>query len=187
MKLSRDRIVDAALHTLREHGLGGLSMRRVAQELDAQPGALYYYVASKQELLAAVAPEILNRIPELTSTTDPAQAAHSIRDALLQVRDSAEVISFVEAFQPATLATLRQLSRTFADRLSPDLAEWAAHSLIHYILGFVAQEQNHSELVRSGILTESPEPASSSERFQFGLQALLRGLEITHRPTVTND
>ena len=55
MALNRDDVVDAAWHILQSYGLGDLSMRRLAKELGVQPGALYWHVANKQELLAVLA------------------------------------------------------------------------------------------------------------------------------------
>ena len=55
-------------------------------------------------------------------------------------------------------------------------ARWAARTLIHYVLGFVAEEQNQAELVRARIVTDLPEPQASAEAFQFGVAAILRGL-----------
>ena len=55
MALTRDDVVDAAWHILQSYGLGDLSMRRLAKELGVQPGALYWHVANKQDLLAVLA------------------------------------------------------------------------------------------------------------------------------------
>ena len=60
MALTRERILCTALDLLRRYGLGDLSMRRVAQELDVAPGALYYHVRNKQELLVLLAGRILS-------------------------------------------------------------------------------------------------------------------------------
>lgn len=178
MALTRARIIDAAYATLRQHGLPGLSMRRVAQDLGVQPGALYYHVASKQDLLAAVAERILSDTAQAISATDPAQSASDIRQALLPVRDSADVISFVHAFRPETLVPLQQLKELFAGQFPDQKASWAAQTLIHYILGFVAEEQNHAELVRAKILTEQPSEAESRAAFGFGVRAILHGLDV---------
>lgn len=176
MALSRTQIVEAAYAMLREHGLPGLSMRRLAQDLGVQAGALYYHVASKQDLLAAVAVRILADAEPAISTTDAAQAARDIRDALLPVRDSADVISFVQAFRPDALIPFRRLPELFADRFPAQQARWAAQTLIRYVLGFVAEEHNHAELVRAGILSDPPSEAESLAAFLFGVEAVLRGL-----------
>jgi AcrR family transcriptional regulator len=177
MALSQPQIVDAAYVMLRQHGLSGLSMRRLAQDLGVQPGALYYHVASKQDLLAAVAERILGDSAQAISATDPAGAAWDIRQALLPVRDSADVISFVQALRPQTLIPLQRLEQLFASQFPDRQACWAAQTLIHYVLGFVAEEQNHAELVRAKILAGQPSEAESREAFQFGVHAILQGLD----------
>ncbi|MCW0214821.1 MAG: TetR family transcriptional regulator [Pseudonocardia sp.] len=181
MALSRTQIVDEAYTTLCEQGLGGLSMRRVAQELGVQPGALYYHVASKQDLLADVGARILAGAP--LSTTDARGAAADLRSALLRVRDGAEVVSFVLAYRPEALGPCLELYRLFVDRFPPRHAEWAARTLVHYVLGFVAEEQNRAELVRTDILDEDPERAAdAAEAFEFGVDAILRGLGTAGPP-----
>lgn len=183
MALSRTQIVDAAYVMLRQYGLPGLSMRHLAQALGVQPGALYYHVDSKQDLLAAVAERILANSAQTISTTDPAQAAWDVRQALLPVRDGADIISFVQAFKPETLGALQQLRQIFARQFPDQRADWAAQTLIHYVLGFVAEEHNRAELVRAKILTDQPSEAESSDAFRFGVQAILQGLEALATPT----
>jgi AcrR family transcriptional regulator len=59
MALTRGQIIDAALDILRSYGLADLSMRRLARDLGVQPGALYWHVKNKQELLGVLAERIL--------------------------------------------------------------------------------------------------------------------------------
>ena len=172
MALTRAEIVDAAQTMLAEQGLAGLTMRRLAQGLGVQPGALYHHIASKQDLLAAVAEQILDRAQ--ISAEDPARAADEIRAALLPIRDSAEVISFVNAFRPDEIGPFRALEQMF--KLPPQQARWAARTLIHYVLGAVAEEQNQAELVRARIATDVRDPDASAEAFRFGVSAIPLGL-----------
>lgn len=60
MALTQERILSTALSLLSEYGLGDLSMRRVASELGVAPGALYYHVKNKQELLTLLAGRMLD-------------------------------------------------------------------------------------------------------------------------------
>jgi AcrR family transcriptional regulator len=161
---------------LREWGLAGLSMRRLAEHLGVQPGALYYHVESKQDLLAAVAERILADHAEEISNADPRQAARAIREALLPVRDSADVVSFVQAFRPDALVPFQRLDRLFADRLPARQARWAAQTLVHYVLGFVAEEQNRAELVRGMVLAEQPDRDDPLDAFELGIDAIVAGL-----------
>ncbi len=52
--LSRERIVEAAIAFIDEHGLPGLTMRRLGNELGVEAMALYRYVPGKEDLLDAV-------------------------------------------------------------------------------------------------------------------------------------
>lgn len=57
--LSRERIVEAALQFIAEHGLPGLTMRRLGERLGVEAMALYRYVPSKEDLLDAVVDELV--------------------------------------------------------------------------------------------------------------------------------
>jgi len=61
--LSRDAIVAAALTVLDAEGLAGLSMRRVAQELNTGPASLYAHVSNRDELEELVYDRILGEVP----------------------------------------------------------------------------------------------------------------------------
>jgi TetR/AcrR family tetracycline transcriptional repressor len=173
--LSPEQIVDTAHQILAEHGLGALTMRRLAQELDVQPGALYYHVPSKQDLLVAIAERILDDSSAGISTSDATQAAHDIRAALLPIRDSADVVSFAGAFRPEALTPFGQLAKLFGDGVE---ADWAAQTLIRYVLGFVAEEQNRAELIRAKVLPPDDDGAGGTgeQAFRFGVDTILRGL-----------
>ncbi|PKH41773.1 transcriptional regulator, TetR family [Nocardioides alpinus] len=57
--LSRERIVEAAIAFIDEHGLPGLTMRRLGNELGVEAMALYRYVPGKEDLLDAVVEELI--------------------------------------------------------------------------------------------------------------------------------
>ena len=56
--LSRDRILRTAIEVSAREGVEGLSMRRLAQELDVWPMSLYRYFQDKDALLDAMAAEV---------------------------------------------------------------------------------------------------------------------------------
>ncbi len=184
--LSRDKVVDAALGILRDHGLAALSMRQVASALDVQPSALYWHVESKQELLALLAERILSSAgdagPELSGRELLRRQALEIRTALLAFRDGAEVVSFAQALRPRQHSPLRLLHDTLRAALPEPDAEWGAQTLAHYILGEVAEEQNHAELSRAGVLPAGQPSEYSAQRFLFGVEAIFDGLAGKSRP-----
>jgi AcrR family transcriptional regulator len=61
--LSRDAIVDAAITVLDAEGLDGLSMRRIAQELNTGPASLYAHVSNRDELEELVFDRIMGEVP----------------------------------------------------------------------------------------------------------------------------
>src|SRR5690242_5149495 len=71
--LTRPRIVDAAVDLLDVAGEGGLTFRALSAKLRTGPGAIYWHVANKDELLvaatdavvsAAMAAEAADQTPE---------------------------------------------------------------------------------------------------------------------------
>ena len=59
--LSQDRIIEAALALLKEHGLAGLSLRDIALQLDIKAPALYWHFKNKEELIDYIAEAILRK------------------------------------------------------------------------------------------------------------------------------
>lgn len=183
MALSRGRIVDAALALLHTYGLASLSMRQLAKELGVQPGALYWHVKSKQDLLAAVAERILAPVgaarPEDPSGGTAAEARRivlALRHALLSVRDGAEIVSLAQALDVRPLAAERALREALGRELDDRHAQWGARALHHYVLGAVAEEQNYAELARAGLVPAKTPSPYTDEAFTFGVDAILHGL-----------
>ncbi|MDX2295527.1 TetR/AcrR family transcriptional regulator [Streptomyces roseofulvus] len=69
--LSLDAIVAAAEHILETEGAEKLSMRRLADELDSAPMALYYHVRNKDELLLLLMEAQARRIERPELPEDP--------------------------------------------------------------------------------------------------------------------
>ncbi|HYN18474.1 MAG TPA: TetR/AcrR family transcriptional regulator [Actinomycetes bacterium] len=82
--LSREAIVDAALRVLDREGAGGLSMRRVAEELGTGPASLYWHVANKDARIDLIIDRVAGEVglPE----PDPDHWQEQLRAWLLQVR-----------------------------------------------------------------------------------------------------
>src|SRR4051794_41834885 len=53
-RLSRDRVLRAALSVADAGGLGSLTIRSLADKLGVKPMSVYYHVANKDEILAAL-------------------------------------------------------------------------------------------------------------------------------------
>lgn len=192
MALTREQVIDTAFKILRDYGIADLSMRRLARDLNVQPGALYWHVKNKQDLLGVLAVMILQPVKQHGLDGSPATApaaiaslrlhCRQIRQALLAVRDGAEVVALTHTLDPQVLPSLQGLTETFsAAGMSRSRASWAGRALVHYILGTVTQEQTRSGLAQAGLLAGAAGPVDDAESFDFGLELLLAGsAELLH-------
>lgn len=85
--ITRDAIVEAALRVLDREGLEGLSMNRVAGELETGPASLYWHVRNKDELLQLLSERLAGEI-ELPEP-DPSQWQEQLKDLGRQWRAQA--------------------------------------------------------------------------------------------------
>lgn len=176
MRYRRADVIDRAVAVLDEHGLAELSMRRLAGELGVQASALYHHVANKDALLAAVADEILERGRRATEiVTWEAElrlASVELRAAMLAHRDGAALISRVYAAGGALLPEQRMSDALLRAGAASELARVGARTLVHFVLGHVADEQARS--------SDDPDPAErgavTDDDFAVGLGLILDGL-----------
>ncbi|MEV0275822.1 TetR/AcrR family transcriptional regulator [Streptomyces sp. NPDC050610] len=87
--LSRDGIVSTAVGLMRAEGLGRVTMRRLAQELDTGPASLYVYVRNTAELHAAILDELLGAVD-----LSPARTPGDWRERLVRVLTSYTEVLF---------------------------------------------------------------------------------------------
>src|SRR4051794_14565435 len=69
--LSRERIVEAALTLVREQGVAGLSMRKLAAELDATVAVTYHYFPNKSAVVDAVSDLVVTQILAVDDPSRP--------------------------------------------------------------------------------------------------------------------
>jgi AcrR family transcriptional regulator len=94
--LTRDAIVDAALAVMDREGVDGLSMRRVADELDTGAASLYWHVKNKDELLQLIfertAQEVTLPPPDPSRWQEQIRTlAYDMRDGMRRHRDLARI------------------------------------------------------------------------------------------------
>ena len=159
MANSLDDVVSGALRVLDGYGLEFCSMRRVAAELGVQPSALYHHVANKQTLLALMAERIVAGVevgPDLRGTS------HRLREAMLAVRDGAEVVATASAFRLG----VTDLEAALAARSTPAVAR----TLLIYVVGHTQGTQLHRQASRLGAIEADPSWETS---FDEGLAIVL--------------
>ncbi|WP_442911002.1 TetR/AcrR family transcriptional regulator C-terminal domain-containing protein [Kitasatospora sp. NBC_01266] len=149
-KIDPDQVTDTALRLLNETGLDGLTLRRIAKELDVQAPALYWHFANKQALLDAMATEMYRRmaVEPLPGPDAPWQdwitsAARRLRHALLGYRDGAKVFSGTH-FTGNDHATLmeRHLGALIGAGFTLKEAVLASSTTYAFTVGVVIEEQS---------------------------------------------
>lgn len=149
MHINRESIIGAALSLLDAYGLGDVTMRRVASSLGVAPGALYWHIANKQALIAALAEDITSPV----SGESLEDISLNLRDLLLARRDGAEVViaglSLTQS--PAWDRLLTAFTAAAArSTLAADSAHRAAAlSAIHLVLGATLMEQSQRQLAET--------------------------------------
>jgi TetR/AcrR family tetracycline transcriptional repressor len=192
VRYRRSDVVERAVQVLDQYGLADLSMRRLAAELGLQPSALYHHVASKQELLAAVADEVLDRGQRSSHDDLPwdeavVAAAHELRDTMLAYRDGAELVSTVHAFGLGARSPVRPLVGALSrGGFEPGLAHAAATTLVHFVFGHVSDEQTHLQADSAGAVAGERDVRPDGASFALGLSLILDGVRLRRRDAATH-
>ncbi|MDF2823681.1 MAG: TetR family transcriptional regulator [Mycobacterium sp.] len=187
MQLHKRDVIAKATEILDNFGLADLTMRRLARELDVTAGALYWHFANKQELLGAVADELLQTacrpVDGLGWRERISVVCTRLRDALLSHTDGAELVSasFASGQSTAMPVLLGLLGAAARDAGVPAAqTELAARTIVYYTLGFTVDEQSRLQWDAAGAL-----PAEQSvlgpdrpDTFGFGLSVVIDGLSV---------
>ena len=138
----------AAIKIADSSGIESLTMRRLAEELGAEAMSLYYYVASKEDLLDGIADAVVAEINDAVSAIDVPSAGPSWKTAVRQRVLSAREVLLRHRWAPRVLETRTRTSLAvllYYDGLlrlmrdggfSYDLIHHALHALGSRALGF---------------------------------------------------
>jgi AcrR family transcriptional regulator len=205
-RLSRDRVISAAVALADRGGIGSLSMRNLALELGVVPMALYKHVASKEELLDGMVDVVFGEVEfpgGAAWRTAMRERAISMREALLRHRWA---IGLMESGTPgpANLRHHNAVMRCLRDEahLPFRMAVHAYSVMDSYIYGFALQEKTLAIDIPAAaqrrlekVAERHPSPADDypylievvvelgksgydyTEEFEFGLDLLLDGIE----------
>ncbi len=204
-RLSRERIVTAALRIMDDEGLEAVTMRRVAHELGVEAMSLYHHVGDKDELLDGICEQVMAdfEFPSLTGewAEDCRAGARAWRRLMQRHPEVIELFarqrgpaSSVESMRPSEFALRLLRASGLPDR---DVAQ-AFHAIGGYIQGFVEMERGSiaggtdtAHVKAHQALAESLDPeefealravspyfadCSPDEQFEFGLDLLIQGL-----------
>jgi AcrR family transcriptional regulator len=139
--LSRERILRAAVTLADEGGAESISMRKIAEELDVVPMALYRHVANKDELLDGMVDVVVGEIDPPETGVDWKTAMRrrilSARRTLLRHPWASRVIESRGDPTPAVIEYMDQMMGLFlAGGFSIELTHHAMHAIGSRMLGF---------------------------------------------------
>jgi AcrR family transcriptional regulator len=203
-KLTRNRVIEAALRIMDDDGLEAVTMRRVAHELGVEAMSLYRYVGDKDELLDGICEQVMADF-EFPSPTgqwaeDCREGARAWRRLMQRHPQVIELFArqrgpanSIESMRPSEYALRLFRASGLSDR---DVAQ-AFHAFGGYIQGFVVMERGsiaggtdaaHVK-ARQALADLDPDEFSAlravapyfadcspDEQFEFGLDLLIQGL-----------
>ncbi|MBN6113084.1 TetR/AcrR family transcriptional regulator [Xanthomonas bonasiae] len=152
--LSREQIVEASIALLDSGGEGGLTFRALSERLATGPGALYWHVADKHDLLTAACDAIVARTLHAPSADATPEAA--IRALALGMFDAIDAHPWMGSAlnrAPGESPIVRIVERIGQQLRAlgvPDHEQWTAVSaLLSYILGVAGQNAANTQLART--------------------------------------
>jgi len=170
VRLSRDRVLRAAVVVADDAGIESLSMRRLAQELGVVPMALYKHVANKEELLDGMVDVVVGEIDPPVRGTDWKSAVRqrilSARRALLRHPWASRVLESRTNPTPLVLGYMDSMIGMFrAGGFSVDLTHHVMHTLGSRIYGFTQELFEDSPSVDPA--TQATMPPEMARRYPY--------------------
>lgn len=204
-RLTRDRIIDAALVIMDGEGLDAVSMRRVGRELGVEAMSLYHHVRDKDDLLLGIRERVLSTFADPGTQGDweerAREAARSWRQILRAHPNIMVLISESKKYEmtPTSMRPTETALRLLREvGLPEDDAVKAFCALGGFIVGFVMFEIGVTHA--TGPMDAPPTPeglvaalpsdefpcfmeslpylmrGDLDERFEYGLDLLIAGI-----------
>ena len=198
--LNRQSIVTGAIALIEREGPDALSMRRLGARLGVQGMALYHHFASREELLGAIADELLAPLDQAELTDDWAEACRRFATTLRSVAARRSATFQLIGLQPFDSSTaLRPVERLLQVLVTagfpPDRALAIYRAIVSYARGYALAEATGFTVdatrpegrrrLRALPADEFPILAGQAEElaaltaddaYLMGLEAMLRGL-----------
>jgi TetR/AcrR family tetracycline transcriptional repressor len=209
MKINAAVISETALELLDETGLDGLSMRLVAARLGVRPGALYWHVKNKQELLESMAAAIFADAAEGLEAPRAgvswqdwlADWVRRMRRAMLRHPDGAKIFAGSSVKEPALFRATELTLRTLQDAgFAVQPAARSVAALLHYTIGFTLEEEAHSAtgateqgahamidharfpLTAQAYARDDLFDPDTDDCFEYGLATIISGMQVMETP-----
>ena len=167
VRLNRDRVLQAAVSLADMVGIEALSMRKLAQELDVVPMAIYKHVANKEELLDGMVEVIVGEIDPPVRDADWKSAVRlrvlSARHALQRHPWARQAIESRTTKTPTVLDYMETFIGMFrAGGFSVDLTHHAMHAIGGRMWGFTQELFDDSAAPKAEAPVEVPPEARAA-------------------------
>jgi AcrR family transcriptional regulator len=142
--LSKERIVESAVEILDTGGESALTLRALTSRLATGSGAIYWHVASMNELLAAAASDVIARVMnDVVSGGEPREAIRAIAVGVFDAIDAHPWVGAQLSREPWQSA-MHRIFESVGWQLQalgvPERAQFdCASALLNYILGLAGQ------------------------------------------------
>jgi AcrR family transcriptional regulator len=151
--LSRDRIIEASIELLDSSGESGLTFRALSDRLATGPGAIYWHVANKNDLLAAACDAVVARTMNETVVTTPEATIRAVALGLFDVINQHPWVGSALTSSPGQspiVRILEPIGQQIRALGVPDEQQWTSvGALMAYILGVSRQNAANGQLART--------------------------------------
>ena len=151
--LSRDRIIEASIELLDSSGESGLTFRALSDRLATGPGAIYWHVANKNDLLAAACDAVVARTMTETVVTTPEATIRAVALGLFDVINQHPWVGSALTSSPGQspiVRILEPIGQQIRALGVPDEQQWTSvGALMAYILGVSRQNAANGQLART--------------------------------------
>lgn len=189
--LSRERIVAAAIELLDSGGEDGLTFRALAERLATGPGAIYWHVASKGDLLTAACDAIVARMMHVSPAgASPEATLHALALGMFDAIDAHPWVGSALMRAPGELPVVRVVEAITREvralGVTDDQLWTTVSALVNYILGVGGRNAANGQfaraqgLVRSDFLEAVSAKWSQLDADQFPFARSLAGPMRTH-------
>ncbi len=157
--LTRERIIEASIELLDLRGEDGLTYRSLSERLATGPGAIYWHIANKSDLVAAACDAVVARTMDRAVVTTPEETVRTVALGLFDAMDEhpwvGSAITSSVGLSPI-VRILEQLGQQIRALHVRDEEQWAAvGTLMAYILGVSKQNAANGQLARTRGLDRS--------------------------------
>jgi AcrR family transcriptional regulator len=158
--LSRESIIEASIELLDSSGEGGLTFRTLSERLATGPGAIYWHIANKNELLTAACDAVVARTMEATLFgAKPKGKLRALALGMFDAIDAHPWVGSALAQAPGEMPMVRILERLGQQVRAlgvEDDTQWAVvGALLNYILGVGGRNAANGQLARARGLDRS--------------------------------